>query len=183
MRPAAGNSLSSLVPRVDLVDQNSISGLKVHQSLELKRKLMVVWYVYRGTYSLLGVESILQTVIGSCFPSTQIQPRMRSVLFFAGDGNGEGVGRQHVIIKNWILSELCVHSCKRAMEFFNGLCRLGCRAPAVMSPLDSVGVIASLPTVGICFWIIITLAWNISVPFDQHLGERNFIVPLVWCCR
>lgn len=42
MRPAGGNSLASLVPGVNLVDQNGISGLKVHQSLEPNGKLMVV---------------------------------------------------------------------------------------------------------------------------------------------
>lgn len=59
MRTATGNSLASVVPRVDLVDQNGISGLKVHQSSEPNGKLMIVWYVYRGTSSLLGARSIL----------------------------------------------------------------------------------------------------------------------------
>lgn len=84
MRSAAGNSLASLVPRVDLVDQNDISGLKVHQSLEPNGRLMIVWYVYGRTSSLSGVESILQTVIDSRFPCTRMQPppRMRSVFLF-----------------------------------------------------------------------------------------------------
>jgi len=59
MRPTAGISLASLVPGVDLVDQNDIAGLKVHQSLEPNGKLMIVWYVYRGISSLLGVKGIL----------------------------------------------------------------------------------------------------------------------------
>lgn len=52
-----------------------------------------------------------------------------------------------------------------------------------ISNFDCFGVSATVPRVVTHCWVIITLAWNISLLFDQHLGERNFIVAFVWYCR
>lgn len=66
------------------------------------------------------------------------------------------------------------------MGFFKGLCRLGCKAPAVMLPLDCVGAYCFCTNSGNMLLDYYFLGLEYLSAFDQHLGERNFIVPLVW---